>query len=48
MGLPDPPSVVPIAVTCAAAEDDTGVTFPVVVAFAGGPASDGKFPPGEE
>jgi hypothetical protein len=47
IGLPDPPSVDPIAVACAADEDTLGVTFPVTVAI-GIPVTDGKFPPGDE
>lgn len=49
MGLPDPPSVEPMAVACAAAEDEMAVTLPVDVAIGGvAPAFEGKFPPGEE
>jgi hypothetical protein len=50
MGLPEPPSVEPMAVASAAAsaadEDDLVVTFPVDVAI-GKPAFDGKFWPVE-
>jgi hypothetical protein len=47
MGLPDPPSVEPIAVACASGEETVGITFPVDVAIEE-PASEGKFPPEEE
>lgn len=47
MGLPDPLSVDPIAVTCATDEDDEGVIFPVTVAI-GESALNGKIPPGGE
>jgi hypothetical protein len=47
MGLPDPPSVEPIAVACASDEETVGVTFPVDAAIEE-PASEGKFPPEEE
>lgn len=53
IALPDPPSVEPIAVACAAVaeeeedDDNLGVTFPVDVAIAE-PASKGKFPPIED